>query len=107
MTVAPASAADLSVIEFPLEEVVVALPPTCGRPSGSTLPVEELADMELVAAGVSPPNTASGTGRTSRAPRWGMRAVRAHTKHRVAEAPIAPQPPGHKDSLWTPRVIRL
>jgi len=49
MTIAPANTADLTVIEFPLEEVVAALPPSSNRAQGSTLAADELAQMKLIA----------------------------------------------------------
>jgi LysR family carnitine catabolism transcriptional activator len=49
MTVAPANGTDLTVIEFPPDEVLVALPPSSDRAQGSTLPAQELGRMNLIA----------------------------------------------------------
>jgi len=47
-TVAPVNAPDLDVNDFGVEDVVVAMPPSSGRPAGSTIPDHELADMDLI-----------------------------------------------------------
>jgi LysR family carnitine catabolism transcriptional activator len=49
MTIAPASAADLTLVTFPVDEIFVALPPSCGWAQGATLPADELQRMELIA----------------------------------------------------------
>jgi DNA-binding transcriptional LysR family regulator len=49
MTIEPAHTADLAVINFPLEHVHVAFPPSSVREQGSLLPVRELADVRLLA----------------------------------------------------------
>jgi LysR family transcriptional regulator, carnitine catabolism transcriptional activator len=49
MTLAPVATANLEVVEFPVEEVVAALPPSSRWAHGSTLPVHELAKMDMIA----------------------------------------------------------
>jgi LysR family carnitine catabolism transcriptional activator len=49
MTIAPTSASDLTLVTFPVDEIFIALPPSCGWAQGARLPADELQRMELIA----------------------------------------------------------
>jgi DNA-binding transcriptional LysR family regulator len=49
LTIAPATTADLAVKSFPVEEIFIALPPSCGWAPGDRLSAAALARMELIA----------------------------------------------------------